>query len=58
MPKKILVIEDDKTIQLLLKVVLERGGYQVVSALDGMQGLMLARQVKPDRKSTRLNSSH
>ena len=48
MPKKILVIEDDKTIQLLLKVVLERGGYQVSAALDGMQGLMLARQTKPD----------
>ncbi len=48
MPKKILVIEDDKTIQLLLKVVLERGGYQVSSALDGMQGLMLARSTKPD----------
>ena len=48
MPKKILIIEDDKTIQLLLKVVLERGGYQVSAALDGMQGLMLARQTKPD----------
>lgn len=46
--KKILVIEDDKTVHILLKMVFEKAGYQVFAALDAMQGLMMARQVKPD----------
>lgn len=46
--KKILLVEDDRTVQLLLKTVLEKAGYQVLSALDGMQGIMMARQQTPD----------
>lgn len=46
--KKILHVEDDKTVQLGVRAVLEKGGYQVFSALDAMQGLMMVRQVKPD----------
>jgi DNA-binding response OmpR family regulator len=44
---KILHVEDDKNIQLIVKAVLEKAGYQVFCALDAMQGLMLARQVQP-----------
>jgi len=46
--KKILVIDDDKTIHTLLKFGLEKEGYQVFAALDSMQGMMMAKQVKPD----------
>lgn len=46
--KKILLVEDDRTVQLLLKTVLEKAGYQVFPALDAMQGIMLARQQQPD----------
>ena len=46
--KKILHVEDDKSVSLLVRAVLERAGYQVFSALDAMQGLMMVRQVQPD----------
>ncbi len=46
--KKILHIEDDKNISLLVKSVLDRAGYQVFSAFDAMQGLMMVRQIQPD----------
>ena len=46
--KKILIVDDDKTVHALLKLVFEKAGYQVFAALDAMQGLMMARQIKPD----------
>lgn len=46
--KKILVVDDDKTLQMILKAAFEKAGYQVIPALDAMQGLMMAKQVKPD----------
>ena len=46
--KKILHVEDDKSVSMLVKAVLERAGYQVFSAFDAMQGLMMVRQVQPD----------
>ncbi|MFA6094233.1 MAG: response regulator [Elusimicrobiota bacterium] len=46
--KHILVVDDDRTLQGVLRMVLERAGYQVSSALDGMQGTMLSRTLKPD----------
>jgi DNA-binding response OmpR family regulator len=46
--KKILHVEDDKSVSLLVRSVLERAGYQVFSALDAMQGLMMVRTVVPD----------
>jgi DNA-binding response OmpR family regulator len=48
MPKKILIVDDDPDIQSILKTVLEREGYAVVSALDAMQGPMLARRESPN----------
>lgn len=47
-PKKILIVDDDKTIQSILKMVLQKAGFVVITALDAMQGLMMARQLKPD----------
>jgi two-component system, chemotaxis family, chemotaxis protein CheY len=46
--KKILHIEDDKNVQLLVRMILERAGFAVSTAVDAMQGLMLARQLAPD----------
>jgi len=46
--KKILVVDDDKTLQMILKAAFEKAGHQVIPALDAMQGLMTAKQVKPD----------
>ncbi len=45
---KILVIDDDITVQLVLVHLLEREGHQVISATDGQTGLELAKQQHPD----------
>ena len=47
-PKKILVIDDDHDVQSILRTLLEKEGYQVASALDAMQGPMLARKESPN----------
>lgn len=46
--KRVLVIDDDKTVQLLLKAALEKAGFRVTAALDAAQGMMYARQQHPD----------
>ncbi|MCK5084998.1 MAG: response regulator [Candidatus Pacebacteria bacterium] len=46
--KKILVVEDEATLQKALNDVLVQEGYNVLSALDGMLGLDLALKEKPD----------
>ena len=46
--KKVLVIDDDKTTHAILKMALEKAGYQVFAALDAMQGMMMAKQARPD----------
>ncbi len=46
--KKILVIDDDvKTVELV-KLYLERDGYQILTAYDGIEALRLARESSPD----------
>jgi len=45
---KILVVDDEKNILELVRFNLEREGYQVLTALDGVQGLNLARTKVPD----------
>jgi DNA-binding NtrC family response regulator len=44
---KILVIDDDKTVVTIVAAVLRAAGYQVVSALDPVQGFMAFRREKP-----------
>ena len=44
----VLIIEDDKNIQDLLKLYLEKEGYGVTVADDGGQGLAKFRSLKPD----------
>ncbi|MCK5122598.1 MAG: response regulator [Candidatus Pacebacteria bacterium] len=46
--RKILVIEDEATLQRALNEVLSKEGYEVVSALDGLKGLELVQRENPD----------
>lgn len=42
---KILVIDDDATMRLLVTLVLRKQGYEVVQAKNGEEGLALARRL-------------
>ena len=44
----VLIVEDDKNIQSLLQMYLEKEGYAVTVADDGGQGLNKFRSIKPD----------
>ena len=46
--RKILVVEDDHKTSEIVRLYLERDGYQVVSAYDGVEGLELALSEDPD----------
>jgi len=45
---KILMVDDDRKIVELVKLYLERDGYRVLVAYDGLRALELARQKRPD----------
>jgi len=45
--QKILIIEDDKDIVYILKSILELEGYQISFALDGKEGLLMAKREIP-----------
>ncbi len=46
--RKILHIEDDPANRLLVRKLLKPAGFEVVEAEDGMQGLRMAREERPD----------
>jgi two-component system, OmpR family, alkaline phosphatase synthesis response regulator PhoP len=46
--KRVLVVEDDASITLGLRINLEAEGYEVLTAEDGEQGLAMARGAQPD----------
>jgi CheY-like chemotaxis protein len=46
--KKILVIEDNPIVRSTVGRILEAGGYQVISAGDGIQGVAAFRKEQPD----------
>lgn len=48
MEEKILIVEDDKNISNILKLQLERQGYKVMCAFDGLEGVKIAKKDKPD----------
>lgn len=49
MPKyKVIVADDEKNIQKLLKVNLERAGFEVITASDGVEVLEILEKEKPD----------
>ena len=45
---KILIVEDEANIRQLLRYNLEKEGFQVMEAVDGLQGLRTAQREKPD----------
>ncbi len=48
MAAKVLVIDDDPDIRDVLSVVLEGEGFEVVTAVDGLQGLEMIKAETPD----------
>jgi two-component system alkaline phosphatase synthesis response regulator PhoP/two-component system response regulator VicR len=48
MPKKILAVDDEKHIVRLIQVNLERAGYEVVTAFDGVEALKKVAEERPD----------
>lgn len=46
--KRVLIVDDDAKIVELVKLYLMRDGYGVTTALDGIEGLRLARETHPD----------
>ena len=47
-PQKILIIEDNFDNLSLLRLLMEREKYQVVTAFDGLNGMEVIRQQNPD----------
>jgi DNA-binding response OmpR family regulator len=48
MPKTILVVDDEVNIARLVEMNLRRAGYEVVKAVDGVEGMAAASQMRPD----------
>lgn len=47
MAKTVLIVEDDRNIADLLRLYLEKEGYEVIIALDGLKGVEKFREVHP-----------
>lgn len=48
MPNKILIIEDDPTSLRLIEYALKQHGYQVLTTLNGLEGIITAQKEEPD----------
>ena len=46
--KKILIVDDEEDIIEILQFVLEAQGYECITAMDGEEGLRLAKEILPD----------
>jgi DNA-binding response OmpR family regulator len=44
----VLLVEDDPDTVEIVRLYLTRDGHKVLSAVDGLEGLRLARQIRPD----------
>ncbi len=47
-PKCVLLVEDDRSVRRYLEVTLQRAGYQVITAEDGLAGMRCALASKVD----------
>ena len=47
-PKRVLIIDDDKTLVTLMTALLRKEGFQVLVAFDGASGFMIAQKERPD----------
>ena len=48
MPKKILIIDDEKDMRVYLEALFRKAGYETDAAADGDEGVWLAEAHKPD----------
>lgn len=48
MSKKVLIVDDEDNIRELLWITLEDEGYELHQAVDGIEGIQKAKEVKPD----------
>ena len=48
MPLRILIVDDDPGIRAIVRINLEKEGYQVATAENGIEGLEQARAQRPD----------
>lgn len=48
MKKKILVVDDNEQNLYLVTFLLESRGYEVITAIDGIEGIKKAIEIKPD----------
>ncbi|WP_445489518.1 response regulator [Niallia sp. 03133] len=48
MKKKVLVVDDEQSILTLLQYNLQQAGYDVITAMDGEEGMNLAQSTNPD----------
>src|SRR4030042_13727 len=46
--KRILIVEDNESNLYLIRFILEKNGYQVIEAREGIRGVELATKEKPD----------
>ena len=47
-PKKILIVEDDPSFSRAISHIIEKEGYDVITASNGMAGLRMAKDENPD----------
>ncbi|NJD11974.1 MAG: response regulator, partial [Gemmatimonadetes bacterium] len=47
-PARILVVDDDRDLVEILRLLLEREGHHVISAYNAVDGLALAEAARPD----------
>jgi len=47
MAKKVLVVDDELDMRIFITTLLETNGYKPLSAVDGEEGLVIARKEKP-----------
>ncbi|MBI2164866.1 MAG: response regulator transcription factor [Chloroflexi bacterium] len=48
MPRTVLIVEDDPNTVELVRLYLRRDGHKVLAASEGLEGLRLAREARPD----------
>ena len=46
--KRVLIIDDDKTMVTLMTALLRKAGFEVLAAFDGASGFMAAQKQRPD----------
>ena len=46
--KKVLIVDDDLDVRKLVSKLVERGGYQAIAATNGIEGMSIIKEDKPD----------